>query len=186
LHRIREDGRVGPDVSFRPLGRDDFPLLGAWLAEPDVQRWWMERSDPEGVEATYGPAVDGDERTELFVIVEGGRDIGMIQRYRLRDHPEWERAIGIDDAAGIDYLIGGTADRGRGVGSAAIAAFTEDTFGAYPETAVVVAAPQQANVASWRALEKAGFTRVWEGMLDSDDPADAGPAYVYARRRPLP
>jgi aminoglycoside 6'-N-acetyltransferase len=186
VHRIREDGRVGPGVSFRPLRRDDFPLLGAWLAAPAVHQWWMERSDPEGVEATYGPAVDGRDPTQVFVIVVAGRDIGMIQRYRLRDHPDWERAIGIDDAAGIDYLIGDAPDRGRGTGSAAIAAFTDDTLAAYPDTAVVVAAPQQANVASWRALEKAGFTRVWEGMLDSDDPADAGPAYVYARRRPLP
>ncbi|HVM63239.1 MAG TPA: GNAT family N-acetyltransferase [Acidimicrobiales bacterium] len=177
---------MGRVVSFRPLRRDDFPLLGAWLADPAVHRWWMERSDPEGVEATYGPAVDGNAPTDVFMIVLGGRDIGMIQRYRLRDHPEWERAIGIEDAAGIDYLLGAAVDRGRGTGSAAIAAFAGDTFAAYPEVAVVVAAPQQANVASWRALEKAGFTRVWEGMLDSDAPADAGPAYVYARRRPLP
>jgi aminoglycoside 6'-N-acetyltransferase len=110
----------------------------------------------------------------------------MIQRYRNRDHPAWDRAIGIEGAASIDYLLGQEADRGRGLGSAAIAAFTDDVFAAYPDVAVVVAAPQQANAASWRALERAGFARVWEGLLDSDDPADAGPAYVYARPRPLP
>jgi aminoglycoside 6'-N-acetyltransferase len=177
---------VGQTVSFRPLRRDDFDLLGAWLGEPDVYRWWMEPSDRESVEARYGPAVDGREPTEVFVIVSDGRDIGMIQRYRNRDHPEWDRAIGIAGAASIDYLLGATADRGRGLGPAAIAAFTDAVFDAYPDVPVVVAAPQQANTASWRALEKAGFTRVWEGMLDSDDPADAGPAYVYARARPLP
>ncbi len=175
---------MGFVVSFRPLAREDFPMLGAWLAEPGVEPWWMERSDPEGVEERYGPAVDGDDPSEVFVIVAGGRDVGMIQRYRNRDHPEWDRAIGIAHAASIDYLLGAGADRGRGLGSAAIAAFTEQAFAAYPDVAVVVAAPQQANVASWRALEKAGFTRVWEGVLDSDDPADAGPAFVYARRRP--
>jgi aminoglycoside 6'-N-acetyltransferase len=173
-------------VSFRALRREDFPLLCAWLADPAVQRWWVEDPAPEAVAARYGPAVDGDDPTELFVIVAGGRDVGMVQRYRLRDNPEWERAIGITGAAGIDYLIGREPDRGRGLGSAAIAAFTEDTFGAYPDVTSVVAAPQQANVASWRALEQAGFARVWEGVLDSDDPADAGPAYVYERRRPLP
>ncbi|HWB36124.1 MAG TPA: hypothetical protein VHA75_08875 [Rugosimonospora sp.] len=47
-----------------------------------------------------------------------------------------------------------------------------------------MAAPQLANVASWRALERAGFSRLWAGQLDSDDPADAGPAYVYAVDRP--
>ena len=52
-------------------------------------------------------------------------------------------------------------------------------FDAYPEVDVVVAAPQQANVTSWRALEKAGFQRRWSGMLDSDEPEDEGPAHVY-------
>ena len=175
---------MGHDLSFRPLRREDFPALGAWLADPAVQPWWVERSDAEGVEATYGPTVDGDHRTERFVIVADGRDVGMIQRYRNSAWPEWDHAIGIAGAASIDYLLGAETDRGRGLGSAAIAAFTDEVLVAYPDVEVVVAAPQQANVASWRALEKAGFIRVWEGILDSDDPSDAGPAYVYVRRRP--
>jgi aminoglycoside 6'-N-acetyltransferase len=175
---------MGHDVSFRPLRREDFPALGAWLADPAVEPWWVERSDPEGVEAQYGPSVDGDRRTERFVIVADSRDVGMIQRYRNHEWPEWDHAIGIPGAASIDYLLGAAADRGRGLGSAAIVAFTDEVFAAYPDVEVVVAAPQQANVASWCALEKAGFARVWEGILDSDDPSDAGPAYVYVRRRP--
>jgi len=177
---------MGHTVSFRPLARDDFPQLAEWLRDPGVQRWWPEPSDLPSIEARYGPAVDGHEPTELFVIVAGGRDVGLIQRYRHRDHATWDRAIGIDRAAGIDYLIGGEPDRGRGLGAAAIDAFTESVFRAYADVDVVVAAPQQANTASWRALERAGFARVGEGMLDSDDPADAGPSYVYARRRPVP
>ena len=31
-------------------------------------------------------------------------------------------------------------------------------------------------------LEKAGFTRVWHGRLDSPDPSDDGPEYVYSAR----
>jgi aminoglycoside 6'-N-acetyltransferase len=45
-------------------------------------------------------------------------------------------------------------------------------------------AVQQENPASWRALEGAGFQRVWAGMLDSDDPSDQGPSYLYSMRRP--
>ena len=44
-------------------------------------------------------------------------------------------------------------------------------------------AVQQANHRSWRALEKAGYDRVFEGMIESDDPSDAGPSYVYVRAR---
>ena len=48
----------------------------------------------------------------------------------------------------------------------------------------VVVAVQQANRASWRALEGAGFRRQWEGLLVTDDLSDQGPAYLYVRYRP--
>ena len=34
------------------------------------------------------------------------------------------------------------------------------------------------------ALERLGFERVWEGDLEAEDPADAGPAVVYVLSRP--
>jgi aminoglycoside 6'-N-acetyltransferase len=101
----------------------------------------------------------------------------VIQRYRHCDHPDWDRAVGIPNAGGIDYYIGEPDHLRRGVGSAAIAAFAIDTLHRYPDIDWVVAAPQQANVASWRALEGAGFVRIWSGTIYSDDPSDARPAF---------
>ena len=135
------------------------------------------------VEAKYGPRVGGEGGAQVFIIELDGRPVGMIQRYRLSDHPEWEAAIGIPDAAGIDYLLGESDIVGRQIGSTAIRQFVPTVFDAYPDLDVVVAAPQQANVGSWRALEKAGFTRHWSGVLDSDEPEDEGPAHVYVVRR---
>ncbi|HEX3907325.1 MAG TPA: acetyltransferase [Mycobacteriales bacterium] len=37
--------------------------------------------------------------------------------------------------------------------------------------------------ASWRILEKAGFSRIWSGELDSPDPSDEGPQHVYVLSR---
>ena len=158
-------------------------MVTRWLAVPHVARWWKERSSPASVEATYGPRVDDPSSTAVFVLSVDETDVGLIQRYRLASHPEWERAVGVADAAGIDYLIGDESFVGRGVGSAAIAAFTGEVLAAYPDVTSVVAVPQQANVASWRALEKAGYERVFAGEIESDDPSDAGPAYVYRFRR---
>ena len=39
------------------------------------------------------------------------------------------------------------------------------------------------NTASARVLEKAGFTLLWAGLVDSDDPEDVGPSRVYGRFR---
>ena len=64
-----------------------------------------------------------------------------------------------------------------------IDAFVDLTWDRYPDISAVVAAVDQGNEASWRALEGAAFLRTWAGVLDSDDPGDQGPHYLYVRRR---
>jgi aminoglycoside 6'-N-acetyltransferase len=171
-------------ITFRPVEDGDLPQIAQWLALDFVQTWWREPADLASVEAKYGPRVGGEADAEVFIIHLDGRAVGMIQRYRLGDHPEWEAALDLTDGAGIDYFLGDPDLAGRSIGSSAISRFVPEVFAAYPEVDLVVAVPQQANVASWRALEKAGFTRHWSGMLDSDDPSDEGPAHVYVVRRP--
>lgn len=86
------------------------------------------------------------------------------------------------DAAGIDYLIGEPDAANRGLGTEVVAQFLPMVYERWPVSSVVVAV-QQANRASWRLLERAGFTRAWSGQLDSEDPSDAGLAFVYVHRR---
>ena len=171
-------------VTLRPLTEADLPRVARWLAEPHVAQWWRDASDLESVRAEYLPCLTGADPTEMFVIEVAGQPVGLIQQYLVADEPEWARAIEATgavsgSAAGIDYLIGEAAFTGHGHGTAAINAITARAFGRYPDADVVVAAPQQANVASWRALERAGYSRWWSGQLDSADPGDAGPAHLY-------
>jgi aminoglycoside 6'-N-acetyltransferase len=177
---------AGP-VTIRPLSRDHFPLLRRWLAMPHVQAWWGgEPVTSADVERKYGPRADGTDPTVVFAIELADQPIGIIQSYRHEDYADWDRAVGIPAAAGIDYLIGEPAQCGRGFGPAAITCLIPHVFGLYPEIAAIVAVPQAANYASRRALEKAGFSLVDERKLDSDDPSDAGPSAVYALTRPQP
>lgn len=108
----------------------------------------------------------------------------MIQCYRHADYSDWEAAVGVQSAAGVDYLIGEARNRGRGIGSAAIAAFTAVVFGFYPDVDVIVSVPQKDNRASCRALEKAGFTLLSEPELNTGDPSDAGVSAIYSLARP--
>jgi aminoglycoside 6'-N-acetyltransferase len=176
-------------ISFRPLRRDDLPLLANWLARPHVLRWWREESDIAAVDAAYGPLIDGTDATEAFVAVHDGQPIGYIQRYRLDDNPEWQQsifsAVGETNAAGIDYLIGDESLTGQGLGRRLISDFVDDSWQRYPDIAAIAVAVQQENRASWRALEGAGFVRQWAGALVSDDPSDQGPSYVYLKARPM-
>lgn len=168
------------------MGRADFPVLLRWLTAPHVAAWWREvPADLAALESEYGPAIDRTDPTEMFVIEAAGAPIGLIQRYRHADNPDWDRAVGVPMAAGIDYLIGETPYIGQGIGSSVIQLFAESVFDRYPEAeiAVVVAVPQRDNRASCRALEKAGFTALREAELDTGDPSDAGISVIYQKTR---
>ena len=174
--------------TFRLLTRRDFPLLSRWLAAPHVRPWWREDPDPAAVARRYGPAVDGQDPTECHLVALDGRPFGFAQRYRLGDHPAWQRALEVTgaptDGCGMDYLIGPAQCIGQGLGPALIAAFVHDTWVRYPEAPAVVVDVAVDNRRSWRSLEKAGFDRIWSGRLESDDPSDDGGQHVYVRHRP--
>jgi aminoglycoside 6'-N-acetyltransferase len=175
-------------ISFRSLSVGDLPTLAQWLAASHVKEWWPEPDDLASVRTMFLPMIDGTDSTEGFVILCDGNPIGFIQRYRFVNEPEWQRTIALaadaSDAAGIDYLIGEVAMVGRGLGSVAIRTFVAGLWKSYADVARVIVAVQQLNVASWRALENAGFKRVWTGQLETEDPSDQGPAFLYAVSRP--
>jgi aminoglycoside 6'-N-acetyltransferase len=175
------------ELVLRPMLRGDLPRISVWLEQPHVRQWWIgEDADPAIVEEKYGPRIAGREPTEMFVICWRDRPVGFIQRYLIADYPEWERSLDhvpqSRAAAGIDYLVGELDATNQGVGTAAIQAFLPSIYARWPVASVVVAV-QQANRPSWRALERAGFARVWAGTLDSEDPSDAEPAFIYCHRR---
>ena len=178
--------RVPPEsIRFRPLIRDDFPLLHRWLAAPHVRAWWRaEPPDLADIERKYGPRIDQTAPTRVFIFSAGDAPVGMIQCYRHADYPDWDGAIEIPAAAGIDYLVGEPDQCGRGIGSAAIAAFAIRVFDLYQDISSIVSTPQRDNRASCRALEKAGFILLDERDIDSDDPSDSDISAIYQLPRP--
>jgi aminoglycoside 6'-N-acetyltransferase len=181
---------VLPPLHFRRLARSDFGDLATWLAEPEVRRWWRDDPGPEGLEAMYGPSIDGGDPTEVFVIEVDGEPSGIVQRYRIADYADWDATIlhavpvlAGTPTAGIDYLLGRPQVRHRGIGTKVIEVFTATLFEDLRDVAAVVVTVQQANRPSWRALERAGYRRVWAGELASEDPSDDGPEYILVRHR---
>ena len=150
-------------ITFRRLHDDDLPLLHRWLNEPGVVRWWEgEDVSWDAVVGDYGSA--STDPTEYYIASSDGRDFGWIQCYATTSYEDedevqhWRR-LGIPEAAGgIDYLVGEPGERGKGLGTAMIRAFVRDVVIArHPDWTPICASPVSANVASWRALEKAGF-----------------------------
>ena len=157
-------------ISFRPLGRADFPLLQEWLSAPHVAAWWNERLDLPGVEAKFGPAVDGTEPIHVFVIEQEGSPIGWIQWYLWSDYQVQAGQLGAEPtAAGIDFAIGKLSMSGLGLGPAAIREFVRQVVFSNSEVRAVVSDPEESNLRPLRAFEKAGFNVVGTVRLTGEE-----------------
>ncbi len=173
------------ELTFRRLVDDDLPLLHGWLNDPAVVRWWEgEDVTWEAVVRQYGSA--NEDPTEHWLALLDRRPVGWIQCYawaayadEAETKAQW--AAGVDrSAAGIDYLVGDAADRGRGLGATMIRAFVQEVvFPSHPEWSQVSAGPFIANEASWRALTRAGFSPIG----DHDSGEGDGPCRVMVRSR---
>ena len=172
--------------AFRPLARADFPVLARWLAEPHVARWWHHEYTVDALERDFGESIDRTDPGEVFVASLDGRDVGLIQRFLIEWYPDYAAELEAvcelrPGAASIDYFVGERDLVGRGVGTAMIAAFVERLWADYPQATSVLVAVHADNVASWRALEKAGFRRVAAGEMTPDTPFDDRRHVLYER-----
>lgn len=140
---------------FRPLTRDDLPLVRLWLAQPHVARWWGDIDEEmAGIETILS-----DPHVDAYLMLLDDRPVGYFQHYDPNaedDHPFRGEPAG---TLGLDLSIGEADLVGRGHGSAFIRTFVDQAFArGVPR---VVTDPHPDNVASIRAFEKAGFARSW-------------------------
>jgi len=186
-----------PPIIFRRVTTDDFDLLSTWLSHPHVSRWWNHEFTAEAVERDFGPSARGEEpNQDLLALLSDDRPtgsaerpIGLLQRCFWHDYPEYVDEIAHiltipTDAVTIDYLIGEPADTGRGLGPVMIEAAVADTWRTLPRANSIIVPVAAGNRASWRALEKAGFSRIAEGDLAPDNPIDPPLHVIYRIDRP--
>jgi len=149
-------GAVGDQVTLRPVGEDDLPIMEKLTWDPAVAgefarfgwfdlRLWRRGWDENGL-------LGGDGG--VLMVVRGGERLGFVNWRRKPSTPaafHWEIGIALLPAA-----------RGHGYGTEAHRLLTQYLF-AHTTVHRIEAATEVGNVAERRALEKAGFTR--EGVL---------------------
>jgi len=159
---------MGPVYRFRPLTRDDLPLIRRWLALPHVREWWGDPSEQYKL-------VSGDldvSAMDQFIVQTAGDDFGYLQCY---DLTAWNSGFGTHPKGtrGIDLFIGEPGMIARGHGSALIRAFVDERLrNGAPR---IVTDPDSSNTRAVRAYAKAGFEEA--GMVDTPD----GPALLMVR-----
>lgn len=166
-----------PVVGLRPMTRADLPDVLRWRQAPHVARWFVG-SGPvtaAAIAARYGPRIDGDAPTRMWVVEVDSDPVGFVQDYRIRDYPETAILVPDPDAIGVDYLIGEVEWTGRGIGRRMLSSWFELARSGYPDASTYFAAPDHRNVASRRLLLRVGFT---EGLWFDEPQPDGSTATV--------
>lgn len=162
------------EVTLKPATDRDWPTIRAWLARPDIQRWWGPSA---AAEAEVIVALGSEHAITRMVQVDGA-DVGYGHAV---DASLWGEDLPADLAAGtwdLDIFIAAPDYRGKGIGSRALEMLRDEVFSTTLAVAVSVF-PSIENEAAVRAYEKIGFTwqRIW------DDPV-YGPSWFMIYERP--
>ena len=147
--------------NFIPLAHSHLPVIGRWLTEPHVARWY---DSPAAALGHIECHIDEPE-IECFLVQLDGRSIGYIQAYdphAYPNHPYRDQAFG---TRGIDQFIGEPELVGCGHGPRFIRKFILRLFDrGVPR---VVTDPDPENIRAVRAYEKAGFLK--QRLVDTPD-----------------
>lgn len=147
------------EITFEAVTPEHYPLLDSWLHAPHMREWW---GDPEDELDLIREMVEGEDTTQPFLFTLDGIPIGYIQVWFigphqneswLQDHP-WLGELP-PETVGVDLSIGDPSLLSKGIGSAALSAFTRRLYGAGNHTIIID--PDPANIRAVRAYEKAGY-----------------------------
>nr|WP_261992032.1 GNAT family N-acetyltransferase [Streptomyces sp. ms191] len=157
----------------------DLALVTRWMNDPAVAAFW-ELSGPESVTAAHIRAqLDGDGRSVPCLGVLDSTPMSYFEIYRADLDPLARHYPARPHDTGIHLLLGGVADRGRGVGTALLRAVADLVLDHRPRCSRVVAEPDLRNTPSVSAFLSAGFRFSAELALPDKQAA------LMVRDRPL-
>ena len=140
-----------PDYDFRPMTRDDFPLIRRWLAEPHVRAFWGAPEKEIALLEEDMAKAPVDHR----IVSHAGRPFAFIQDYPAHHWPMPHYAPFPEGSRAIDTFIGEPAMLGQGHASGYLRQRAEALLAqGYP---AVVIDPSPKNERALRAYRRAGF-----------------------------
>ncbi|GHK00163.1 N-acetyltransferase [Streptomyces sp. Y2F8-2] len=138
------------------LGRD-LPLIVRWMNDPAVAVFWELAGDASVTERHLRAQLAGDGRSVPCLGVLDGTPMSYWEIYRADLDPLARNYPARPHDTGVHLLIGGVADRGRGLGSALLRCVADLVLDRRPSCARVVAEPDLRNTPSVAAFLSAGF-----------------------------
>ena len=127
------------------------------MNDPGVAPFWELSGPHHETESHLRAQLDGDGRSTPCLGVLDGTPMSYWEIYRADLDPLARHYPARPHDTGIHLLIGGAADRGRGLGSALLRAVADLILDRRPACARVVAEPDLRNTPSVSAFLSAGF-----------------------------
>ncbi|MEU6393433.1 GNAT family N-acetyltransferase [Streptomyces sp. NPDC046939] len=135
----------------------DLKLISRWMNDPAVAAFW-ELAGSETVTADHlRPQLDGDGRSVPCLGVLDGTPMSYWEIYRADLDPLARHYPARPHDTGIHLLIGGVANRGRGLGTTLLKAVADLVLDHRPPCGRVIAEPDLRNTPSVSAFMSAGF-----------------------------
>lgn len=161
LDRVADWGPTATAVGefeLAPVRLDrDLPLISRWMNDPAVAAFWELAGPTDVTEAHLASQLTGDGRSVPCLGVLDGTPMSYWELYRADLDPLARHYPARPHDTGIHLLLGGVADRGRGMGSTLLRAVADLILDRRPSCTRVVAEPDVRNVPSLAAFLAAGF-----------------------------
>ncbi|MFD4987025.1 GNAT family N-acetyltransferase [Streptomyces sp. NPDC058374] len=136
---------------------DDLALVTAWMNDPAVAAFWELAGPPEVTARHVHAQLSGDGRSVPCLGLLDGRPMSYWELYRADLDPLARHYPARPHDTGVHLLLGGAADRGRGLGTALLRAVARLVLAHRPRCGRVVAEPDVRNAPSVAAFRRAGF-----------------------------
>ncbi|MEW2403012.1 GNAT family N-acetyltransferase [Streptomyces sp. NPDC046862] len=135
----------------------DLPLISHWMNDPAVAAFWGLAGPQSVAEEHLRRQLDGDGRSIPCLGLLDGTPMSYWEVYRADLDPLARHYPARPHDTGVHLVIGGVADRGRGLGSALLRALADLVLDKRPSCARVIAEPDLRNTPSVSAFLSAGF-----------------------------
>jgi RimJ/RimL family protein N-acetyltransferase len=142
-------------VPVRP--ERDLALIAGWMNDPAVAVFWDLAGDATVTERHLRAQLAGDGRSVPCLGVLDGTPMSYWEIYRADLDPLARHYPARPHDTGLHLLVGGVADRGRGLGSTLLRAVADLALERRAACARVVAEPDIRNTPSVAAFLNAGF-----------------------------
>nr|WP_152778335.1 GNAT family N-acetyltransferase [Streptomyces spongiae] len=145
-------------LHLRPVRVErDLPLISRWMNDPAVAAFWRLAGPQSVTEGHLRRQLHGDGRSVPCLGLLDGTPMSYWEVYRADLDPLARHYPARPHDTGVHLVIGGVADRGRGLGSALLRALADLVLEKRPSCARVIAEPDLRNAPSVSAFLSAGF-----------------------------